>query len=264
MSGEVDDNEQQAAGKMLGAESVISGSLMDLGTMLRFTFKVLNVQSAEVEALRVINVRHNPEMDFLLTPTAADAGINTSGLGTSSNDPIAVPLNSGWGGSSLVPDQGERWFRVTIQNPGTYAFETDGNLDTIMELYDGPTMALLDSDDDSGGGENAKIVFQGDGGRSYVFKVRGYNSNTTGPFRYRASTVSGGVSQRSTGTSGTAPPGIIDVSSATQTPIEITMGREYRNAFTESTQVHFYSLPVSFYSSVTIFTKGSLDTNWWW
>jgi TolB-like protein len=191
MSGEVADNEQQAAGKMLGAESVISGSLMDLGTALRFTFKVLNVQSAEVEALRVMNVPHNEQIDFLLIPTAAEAGLNTGGQGTSSNDAIVVPLNSGWEGSSLAPDQGERWFRVTIQNPGTYAFETDGGLDTIMEIYDGPTMARLGDDDDSGGGENAKIVFQGDGGRAYLFKVRGYNPDTTGPFRYRASTVGG-------------------------------------------------------------------------
>lgn len=271
MSGDVDDNEQQAAGKMLGAESVISGSLMDLGTVLRFTFKVLNVQSAEVEALRVMHTRHNEQLDFLLTPAAGGGGPGTTGnTGADSNSPIAVPLNSSWGGASLTPDQHEVWFRVTIQNAGTYAFETDGNLDTIMELYDGPTMALLSSDDDSGEGENARIVFQGDGGRAYVFKVRGYNANTTGPFRYRASTVStggssgssSGTSQRSnsSGSSGTTTRlGIVDVSSSTDLPIEITMGQTYRNTFTESNRLHFYSLPASSYSSITIFTGGDLD-----
>jgi hypothetical protein len=51
LSGEVSDESAQSIGKMLGAQSILSGSLTELDGVYRFTVKVLNVETARVEAL---------------------------------------------------------------------------------------------------------------------------------------------------------------------------------------------------------------------
>jgi len=50
MSGEVSDESMQAIGKKLGAQLVVSGSLTAMGEIYRIRTKVLNVESAVVEA----------------------------------------------------------------------------------------------------------------------------------------------------------------------------------------------------------------------
>jgi hypothetical protein len=51
LSGEVSDESAQSIGKILGAQSILSGSLMELDGVYRFMVKVLNVETARVEAL---------------------------------------------------------------------------------------------------------------------------------------------------------------------------------------------------------------------
>jgi Tol biopolymer transport system component len=48
-SGEVSDASAQEIGQLLGAQSIISGSLSSMGDLYRFRVKVLNVQTAQVE-----------------------------------------------------------------------------------------------------------------------------------------------------------------------------------------------------------------------
>jgi TolB-like protein len=47
-SGEVSDDSMQKAGRILGAQSIVSGSLKKLGSLYRIVVRVLTVQSAEV------------------------------------------------------------------------------------------------------------------------------------------------------------------------------------------------------------------------
>jgi TolB-like protein len=49
LSGEVDDNSAQAIGKMLGAQTIITGSVSPLGSQWRIQIRALDVQTAQVQ-----------------------------------------------------------------------------------------------------------------------------------------------------------------------------------------------------------------------
>jgi TolB-like protein len=55
-SGEVSDESAQAIGKKLGAQSIISGSLEDLGSSYRIRFRTIEVVSAAIQVLSSMNV----------------------------------------------------------------------------------------------------------------------------------------------------------------------------------------------------------------
>jgi len=59
MSGEVSDSSAQAIGQKLGAQSIISGTIQDLGRYYRVRFKVIEVMSAAVQATPSLNVSKN-------------------------------------------------------------------------------------------------------------------------------------------------------------------------------------------------------------
>jgi TolB-like protein len=50
LSGEVSDESMVSIGKKLGAQMIVTGSLRDLGSEYRFTARILNVETARVEA----------------------------------------------------------------------------------------------------------------------------------------------------------------------------------------------------------------------
>ena len=80
----------------------------------------------------------------------------------------------------------EIWYRVTPAEAGILTVETSGNTDTYLEAYDAQQNILAENDD---GGEvlNAKIELVAEQGKTYLFKLRGYDYNDTGPFRILAS-----------------------------------------------------------------------------
>jgi hypothetical protein len=49
MSGDVDDNSAQSIGKMLGAQSIVSGAVSKIGSLYRLQVKAIEVQTAEVK-----------------------------------------------------------------------------------------------------------------------------------------------------------------------------------------------------------------------
>ena len=66
-SGEVSDVSMQSFGQKLGAESIISGSMEDLGEYYRIRFRTLNVETARVQGLQSANVRKNdPQIGRLM------------------------------------------------------------------------------------------------------------------------------------------------------------------------------------------------------
>jgi TolB-like protein len=66
-SGEVGDDSMQELGRMLGAQSIISGSLTDMGGFYRIVIRVLNVQNASVEVQYRANIIHDNIVAALLT-----------------------------------------------------------------------------------------------------------------------------------------------------------------------------------------------------
>ena len=68
MSGDVSDDEVRRVGKQLGAQYVVTGSLVDVGNAYRFRVAAINVESAVREASPVSNIHINdPQVVFLLT-----------------------------------------------------------------------------------------------------------------------------------------------------------------------------------------------------
>jgi len=67
LSGDVSDESAQAIGKKLGAQLVVSGSLTKIGETYRFRTKVLNVESAAIEASSSsnINAKENKVVSLL-------------------------------------------------------------------------------------------------------------------------------------------------------------------------------------------------------
>jgi hypothetical protein len=70
------------------------------------------------------------------------------------------------------------WFRLTSPGEGVLILETQGDMDTLMELYDGDTGFLLEEDDDSGGGGNARISYYAGKDKSFLVAARGYGEET--------------------------------------------------------------------------------------
>jgi len=66
LSGDVSDESAQAIGRMLGAQSIISGTLTNMGTYYRFRVKVINVETAAIQTQVSFNLRNNDQVAFLL------------------------------------------------------------------------------------------------------------------------------------------------------------------------------------------------------
>jgi len=69
-SGDVDDNSMQELGRLLGAQSIVSGSLTDIGGTYRIVIRVLNVQTAAVEVQYRTNIVNDNKVKALLGGTA--------------------------------------------------------------------------------------------------------------------------------------------------------------------------------------------------
>jgi hypothetical protein len=82
LSGEVSDESARSIGKMLGAQSILSGSLTELGSLYRFTVKALNVETARIEALFPQD---------LLPDSRAEALLGTAGLTQAAPSQAATP-----------------------------------------------------------------------------------------------------------------------------------------------------------------------------
>jgi curli biogenesis system outer membrane secretion channel CsgG len=65
LSGEVSDETAVAVGKKLGAQSIISGSVMPLGDMFRFQIKSIEVRTAKIQGMKNTNFRQDaPAKDY--------------------------------------------------------------------------------------------------------------------------------------------------------------------------------------------------------
>ena len=87
MSGEVSDDSMQELGRMLGAQSIVSGSLQNIGGSYRIVIRVLNVQSATVEAQYRTDIANDNRVQALLEGGKSSAGGSTVASGRSVKAP---------------------------------------------------------------------------------------------------------------------------------------------------------------------------------
>jgi hypothetical protein len=88
LSGDVSDESAQAIGRMLGAQSIVSGSLTDMGTFHRFRVRVINVETAAIQTQVSLNLQKDTQVSFLLGGSAAAPSA------TASASPAAVPAQT--------------------------------------------------------------------------------------------------------------------------------------------------------------------------
>ena len=67
LSGDVSDESIQSIGKMLGAQSIISGTFSDTGIGYRLRIRTINVATAVIEALSTANVKYAEDINFMLS-----------------------------------------------------------------------------------------------------------------------------------------------------------------------------------------------------
>ena len=69
LSGEVSDSSAQAIGQKLGAQSIVSGNIEDIGTVYRVRFRTINVESAAIQVLTSLNVLKDAQIGMLMGTT---------------------------------------------------------------------------------------------------------------------------------------------------------------------------------------------------
>ena len=86
------------------------------------------------------------------------------------------------------PIQGgdEEYFLLVPDRDGRVVIETTGRIDTYIELYEAESRELLDENDDGGQNYNARLRYNLRSGVRYIVKVRGFSSNVSGSFGFRA------------------------------------------------------------------------------
>ena len=85
-SGDVSDDEVKRVGRQLGAQYVVTGSLVDIGNAYRFRLAAINIESAVREGSSSLNININdPQVTFLLTGQRTTQTSETSGNSTPSN-----------------------------------------------------------------------------------------------------------------------------------------------------------------------------------
>jgi TolB-like protein len=107
LSGEVDDKAAQEAGRMLGAQVIVTGSLTNIGDTYRLALRAITVESAEVVVLYRSDIANDSRVKALLAggksirtaaPTIADGKPGTQ-------TPVVVSTYGGGGNAGAAPIQ---------------------------------------------------------------------------------------------------------------------------------------------------------------
>jgi TolB-like protein len=93
LSGDVSDESAQQIGAMLGAQSIVSGSMVNVGDSYRFRTKVINVSSAAIQTSSSINVKSDKQVTYLLSQ------------GKKTPAPQAMPVAAVQGSTQTAPGQ---------------------------------------------------------------------------------------------------------------------------------------------------------------
>ena len=80
----------------------------------------------------------------------------------------------------------DHWYSVRSSGVGPLIVETSGNLDTYLVAYDS-SYNFIGENDDYDDDINARLAISAEAGKTYLFKLRGFDNTEAGPYRIRAS-----------------------------------------------------------------------------
>ena len=122
LSGEVSDESAQAIGKKLGAQSIVSGTLTNMGSYYRFRVRVINVETAAIQTQVSLDLRNDAQVSFLLSGSQLSVSPVNSGSTTSNGtttEGIIVP------GTNLADKLA--WLQRSADSHNTYIVEVKAN-----------------------------------------------------------------------------------------------------------------------------------------
>jgi hypothetical protein len=166
----------------------------------------------------------------------------------SMKSPVQIHLDT-WVSRTLHRNDKD-WFTLIPKTDGILIAETDGDTDTVLELYqDG--VKLVETDD-FGKNTNARIEYPVDPGVAYIIQVMGVRrtkdaENAVGAYRFRITLEP--MPQDSTEPNDTQ---------VQATPIDAT--GTMRGYFTTPADVDWYTLTIPSKCRLWVYTEGTMDT----
>lgn len=180
------------SGGASGAEWIISGDIVELADTVRVYTRLIRSQSRSIVAVYHTDLEMNENWAHML---ASSDGRHSSNVPRDAWEPDSwdnpVPYEAGNDETTAFMERtlhydDEDFFLIVPEYGGRMIMETSGNTDTYMELYDAGSREMLAENDDGGSGTNARIRHSMEAGRRYIVKVRGYGSDDTGRYGFRA------------------------------------------------------------------------------
>jgi hypothetical protein len=170
---------------------LLSGEILQIENIIRIYTRLGSVRDGRFLSSWTTDLRRNNYTDLLLRviaspPSPAEGAPSPDPWEPDGREnPLAVEIGGPRIERTIHGGDDADWFSVTADRPGTLIFETFGNLDTIMELYDGAGGGVLDENDDGGSGSNAKITVRTEGGKTFLIMVKGYSRSDTGGYQFQ-------------------------------------------------------------------------------
>jgi hypothetical protein len=168
-----------APGSTTRGDYILSGEIFDLGQTVRIFTRLTDRSNSAVLASWTSDLEKTPFLINLIV-TAGSSRDSAVLRDLYEEDSRENPVPAAIGGPPLARTihRGDRdWFLIRPETTILAVLETSGSMDTEMELYEEGRNKLAE-DDDGGSGENSKIMYLLEGGKSYIAMIKGYGSET--------------------------------------------------------------------------------------
>jgi TolB-like protein len=130
LSGDVSDESAQAIGRMLGAQSIISGNLTNMGTFYRFRVRVINVETAAIQTQVSLDLRNDEQVAFLLGGSQANLPPATTGGTTSIGNLIEGTIVPGGNLTEKLA-----WLQRSADSHNTYIVVVNANENITPHVF---------------------------------------------------------------------------------------------------------------------------------
>ena len=180
------------SGSIMESDLFVSGEIVDLTDTIRVYSRLIRSSDRAIRAVFHTDIERS---EYWVQMLSSGGGRRSSNVPRDAWEPDSwdqpVPYEIGADPSAPYMNRtlhsgDEDFFLILPGDSGRLVMETTGDTDTYMELYNAETRENLAQDDDSGSGVNARIRYNIEAGKRYIVKVRGYDSDCTGYYGFRA------------------------------------------------------------------------------
>jgi len=124
LSGDVSDESAQAIGRMLGAQSIVSGTLTNMGNFHRFRIRVINVETAAIQTQISLDLQNNSQVSFLLgsSPASTSPAVPGTTIPGVTVPPVVGTMVPGHSLSDKLT-----WLQRSADSHNTYVIEVNAD-----------------------------------------------------------------------------------------------------------------------------------------